>query len=256
MGRPSSLRYLETLRQDAARILELAPSGWDRPVAGCPGWDVRDTVRHLGEVYRHKAASVRLGRRAADNEYVAAPGPGEDLAEWYSRSLLDLLSVLLAAPPDARAWTWWPAERTLGFWHRRMAQETLVHRVDVEQALGTASSIPADLALDGVDEVLAVFLPAFLPEAGDVPGLLPGSRARLDVRPANDTGLAWRVELEGSRVVVNRVAPDAPADAAVTGSPGAVLLWLWGRLGSRAVSVSGDKAQVEAVRAALVAATQ
>ncbi|NHC14578.1 maleylpyruvate isomerase family mycothiol-dependent enzyme [Motilibacter deserti] len=256
MERPSSARYLESLRQDAARIIELAPSGWDHPVTGCPGWDVRETVRHLGEVYRHKAASIRLGRRAADSEYVAAPGPGEDLAAWYSRSLLELLSVLLAAPPTAPVWSWWPQERTLGFWHRRMAQETLVHRVDLEQALGAASQIPADLALDGVDEVLAVFLPAFLTEAGDVPGLLPGTRARVDVRPANDGAAAWRVELEGTRVVVNRVAPDAPADASVTGSPGAVLLWLWGRLGPRSLSISGDRAQVDALRAALVAATQ
>ena len=45
------------------------------------------------------------------------------------------------------------------FWIRRMAQETVIHRVDAELALGEPfAPIPDDLALDGIDEVLERFL--------------------------------------------------------------------------------------------------
>ena len=40
-----------------------------------------------------------------------------------------------------------------------MAQETVIHRIDAELALGsTVAPVPADLAVDGIDEVLVVFL--------------------------------------------------------------------------------------------------
>lgn len=39
--------------------------------------------------------------------------------------------------------------------YRRMALETVVHRLDVEPALGEVTPVPADLAVDGIDEVLS-----------------------------------------------------------------------------------------------------
>ena len=41
--------------------------------------------------------------------------------------------------PAAPSWTWWPDDQTAGFWLRRMAQETAVHRVDVELPLGATT---------------------------------------------------------------------------------------------------------------------
>ena len=62
------------------------------------------------------------------------------------------------------------------FWARRMALEIAVHRYDGELAHGDATAIPDDLALDGIDEMLKVFL------AGDcvdrtTPDRAPGRRA-------------------------------------------------------------------------------
>lgn len=39
-----------------------------------------------------------------------------------------------------------------------MAQETFAHRADVELTAGAPTAVPADLALDGIDEALQVLL--------------------------------------------------------------------------------------------------
>ena len=61
--------------------------------------------------------------------------------------------------PAAPGGTWYKPDPTVGFWFRRMAQETVIHRIDAE--LGAGASIapaPDDLAVDGIDELLKVFI--------------------------------------------------------------------------------------------------
>jgi hypothetical protein len=41
------------------------------------------------------------------------------------------------------------------FWARRQLHETLVHRIDLELAMGTTSSVDPAIAVDAVDEFLA-----------------------------------------------------------------------------------------------------
>ena len=50
--------------------------------------------------------------------------------------------------------TFLPAPTPLGFWTRRQAHEALIHRVDVELAVGAPSAIEPRLAADGIDEML------------------------------------------------------------------------------------------------------
>jgi len=50
-------------------------------------------------------------------------------------------------------------DRTVGFWIKRMAQETVIYRIDAELATRqTVASVPDELALDGIDERLKVFV--------------------------------------------------------------------------------------------------
>jgi len=63
-----------------------------------------------------------------------------------------------------------------GFWVRRMAHETIVHRADARHAAGDATDIPADLAADAIDEWLTVMSP---PNSGqnDLASILPEGTA-------------------------------------------------------------------------------
>jgi hypothetical protein len=83
------------------------------------------------------------------------PGDHAGLLSFYDRTYLALVDALGAAEPSDEAWTW-SQDHTVAFIYRRQAHEALIHRRDAELAAGTITPFPADLAADGVDEVLDV----------------------------------------------------------------------------------------------------
>jgi uncharacterized protein (TIGR03083 family) len=239
-------RYLEALGGDSARLASVAERGLEPAVPCCAGWTVRDAVVHTGEVYWHKIMTMRLGRWPEDGEWPTEPAQSEDSVGWFRAAYAALVEELTSRGPEAPSVTWWPADQTVGFWYRRMAQEVAVHRVDVELAHDDVTWIPDDIAVDGVDEVLRLFLPAW----------------GADAVPAGATGQAVAIESGGHRWVVvldaagARVDDSGPVAAQISGHPAAVDLWLWGRRGLGELTVEGDHDSVDALRTWLVDATQ
>ena len=120
---------------------------------------------HTGEVYSHKVACMRLPEGPQnDDDWNHGPGRGQDPLGWFQERFDELTTELTARGADASAYTWYDPDQTVGFWFRRMAQETAVHRVDVESAFDAVTPVSDDLAVDGIDEVLDLFL--VLPERG------------------------------------------------------------------------------------------
>jgi uncharacterized protein (TIGR03083 family) len=249
-------RYLELIEQDAGLLAAAARrAGLDAEIPSCPGWTVGDCVAHTAEVYQHKVACVRLGR-SPGGDYEQAPPEGVDLVGWFDTSLITLLAELRQRGPAAPAYSWWPHDQTVGFWYRRMAQETAVHRLDVEDGAGTPTPIDADLAADGIDEVLDVFI-----AEGWDDDVSPEEWGDVDPRAGEGKTIAtraggrvWRSTLGPSTIVLHR--SDGPADASVTGDPESVLLWLWGRRGDELVELDGDASVLQTFRDRLVIATQ
>lgn len=237
-------RYLELLRADAERLATVAAGNLGRDVPPCPGWTVRDVVVHTGQVYLHKVANMRTGRAA---EFPPGPEDDSDPVAWFRAALAELTDELVARGPDGPSYTWWPADQTAGFWYRRMAQETAVHRVDAESAVDAITAVDTWLAVDGVAEVLELFLAG---DWSDEPVEKAGGETVL-IRTGPD---AWRVTLERDRVGCERGA--GPAAATVTGEPGELLLWLWGRRPLSAVHVDGAAAAASALRERLAIATE
>lgn len=199
--RLTSQRYLDLLHRDGERLLEASEGNTAAACPSCEGWTVDDLVFHVGSVYAHKLAALRLGRAPVKGEWQVPPeeaSPEDDLA-WCHAELHALAAELGRLPGDAPAWTWWPAEQTVGFWQRRMALETAVHRVDAELASGAVTPVDAELALDGIDEVLHVMLAGS--GVDDVSG------------PVVDAG---RVTVSVSGTTIAGPASD-------------LFLWLWGR---------------------------
>jgi uncharacterized protein (TIGR03083 family) len=64
-----------------------------------------------------------------------------------------------ATDPDAPCGSLGPKLGTARFWFRRRAHEHAVHAYDAQVTVGAAGTIDAALALDGIDEVVTVFLP-------------------------------------------------------------------------------------------------
>lgn len=237
-------RYREVLEQDFARLRSVAPRALDRPVPECEGWTGADVLRHTALVYLHKVETMRRGDWPD-------PWPPEGLEEAEPLGLIDdahgqLVSELDARDPAEHARTWWPQDQTVGFWVRRMAHETSVHRHDVESAAGEGTPVAADLAVDGIDEVLMIMLAG---DWSDAP-VESATGARVVV---SSGGHDWEVTLGPERVDVSRTASGG-AVATVSGESSEVLLWLWGR-GPRP-DVSGAEAAVTELRERLALATR
>jgi uncharacterized protein (TIGR03083 family) len=151
-----STENLAEIRGDGDRILELARRDRDRPVPQYPDWVMVDLAAHLGSIH----ARTTLICRELPIARPSAPRPPEDtdVLDWCEDSLADMLAALGAADPDIPAWGLWP-ESTLGLWERRMVIETGVHRWDAEQAFGDPGALTDLVALSGLNEFEALWLP-------------------------------------------------------------------------------------------------
>ncbi|HEU5332123.1 MAG TPA: maleylpyruvate isomerase family mycothiol-dependent enzyme [Actinocrinis sp.] len=222
----------------------IAASDPKAPVRSCPGWTVADLTHHLAEVYLHKADCVRLGA-------FPEPWPPERIDPDPLTALDDAVAELeqqfVAHRPGHHAPTWYRPDQTVGFWMRRMAHETVIHRVDAELAAGIpVSPIPADLALDGIDEILKLFIAYGSVTWRDQLGSLLDDPDQHHVLIATETtdrelARAWTVTAHPDSVSAVDASPNEP-DAALTvfGQPAAVLRWLWNRPEPDTVHIAGD----------------
>jgi uncharacterized protein (TIGR03083 family) len=240
--------FLAHLRRDAERMAELAPGGLANRVPACPGWTVEEALVHTGSVYSHKVACMRLPEGPQQLEdWDHGPAEGQPPAEWFRERLAELLDELTSRGPESPAYTWYDKDQTVGFWIRRMAQETAVHRTDVESGFDAVSAIPTDLAVDGIDEVLDLFLSYQNDDVGeDGPG-----RGTVAIRTGDRI---WRQTLTADEARLSR--EPGPADAVVSGEPSELLLWLWGRRPDTAVQREGDEELLAAFRERLRVVTQ
>jgi uncharacterized protein (TIGR03083 family) len=239
-------RYLELLTSDGLLLRTAAERDLSATIASCPGWDVRDAVRHTAQVYEHKLACVALGGPAPDPWPPQWP-EGSDSLAWFDDAHRRVVEMLRTTDPGAPSWTWWPDDQTAGFWLRRMAQETAVHRVDVELAFGTATPVDPELAADGIDELLYLMLAGDW--TGDEQPDLTGTVAVVTPKRS------WTIRMAGDRVDVDEAEGEDVA-ATVAGEPAALLLWLWGRAPDEAVTLSGEPAQIAKLRERIAVATQ
>lgn len=245
--------YLDHISADAARLSEVAQMGLEPGVPCCPGWIVRDLVAHVGGVYTRKATIIEEGRTDGQPDRVDAPDDG--LIEWFDASTEHLLDVLSAHNPADPVWSFHPADQTVGFWYRRLAHESLIHRIDAEQAHGLLSDIDESLASDGIDEVLSRIVfrrPSWgTIEFGDRIARLEIPGRSWTVRLGLLSGTSPRSGMEYTSLPVLEFAePGGSFKTVVAGSASAVDRWLWGRAGIRELEVQGDRSIAAGVRAA------
>ncbi|WP_062207179.1 maleylpyruvate isomerase family mycothiol-dependent enzyme [Streptomyces sp. NBRC 109706] len=199
------------------------------PVAHCGDWTLLDLAEHLGSENIWAATAVTEGHGDGGG---GGPAPRERAAliRWFEDTSRTLRTAL-DTDPAAEAWTFHPP-RTVGFWQRRRALETLVHRWDAESALGAARPLDPELAGEGVAEVFDTMAPRQVARGRARP---PRQALRLT---ATDTGASW---VHGAGVPAATIS--APAEQ--------LLLLLWGRIPttSPALHWAGDRETALAVLA-------
>jgi uncharacterized protein (TIGR03083 family) len=231
-------RYIDHLRREGALLAATAEGADpDAPVPTCPEWNVRDLVRHTGEVHRWATANVgqrRTQPAQEDGEAAArAATPDDaDLVAWFRAGYAALAETLEQADPDFPYWSFHPAASGLTFWARRQAHETAIHRVDAQTAVRSPTPCAADFAADGIDEILLGFVSR--PRGK----LRSGTPRTLAVR-AIDAGRDWHITVSSGPVEVR--VERAAADCTVLGDASDLYLLLWNRRLVEGLAVEGDR---------------
>lgn len=225
------------------------------PVPACPGWTVADVLDHLAVIHRLVLGWLEAGRRPR----AVPPVPGTTPVQRFALGWRALHARLSALPADAATATWSPWDATARFWRRRMVHEHAIHGADLAEALGAPWSVPDDVACDGVDEALRLWLGTRL--GPDVRG--DGDAVRLVARDgaARDSAARASDAASGERswsVVLHQrftEMHDLPVDveAEVSAAPSELYRWVWGR--SAEVHLTGSEAAVATLRSALSRAT-
>jgi uncharacterized protein (TIGR03083 family) len=176
-------------------------------VPTCPAWSVGELALHLGTV--HRWAEQLVARRAS--ERIDSSVMGLDLepvdAAWLRRGGESLTATLLNADPGDSMWAWGVDQR-VGFWSRRQLHETLVHRIDLELAMGEPWDVESVVTLDAIDELFGNLAAAgrFSPRVRELRG--DGDLLRFT---STDSLASWTVKLlpDGFTFVVSSEVPHA-----------------------------------------------
>lgn len=235
LTREQYLIHLNADYQLLAAAIPETPVG----VPGCPGWTTKDLAKHMAHVYLGQAFVVETGSKAENKEHLAPYPRTEDFMEFMSWGFAAITKALDINRPERPTWSWHHSDHSVDFWFRRMAHETVIHRIDAEQAIGTISKIDEALALDGVDEVLD-----FLPLMGswpEVPNVDFGIVSIVAL--TKNVSKVWDLHFTDQAATVS--ASDQPNPAArlvISGDAEAMDLYLWGRIDSSdpRISITGD----------------
>ena len=204
------------LRSDISRIADMAVGRLDRPVPDCGTWTVADLLDHLAGVYSMVAEVLRT--RATGP--VRPSATETDPLEAFNARSDELLGEIAGIDPAEPVWTW-TADRTAGFYVRRMTNETLVHRCDIERALDAPTVVDRDQAVDVIDEYFDLMLPGFLTRK---PERRPSGSLHLH---CTDGPGEWLITPGDGELEVVRV--HAKGDCAWRGPADGLMLAVWGR---------------------------
>lgn len=234
--------HITIVGQEAKLFAQAAEQGGlEVDIVGCPGWTMRDLVRHLMEIHLWAAAHVAqphdkpwvddLAELTAFWPDLAVFWPNDDeLVDWYLDTNANLVNALESAPLDVASFTFLPAPSPLAMWARRQAHETAIHRFDAENAAGIATEFEPVFASDGIDELVA----AFAPRRNEFP--LESDQTM--VVHAQDTNDHWQVTMGPEGITTSR--GDGPGDVNLTGDASDLYLVLWNRLEDTRITVTGD----------------
>jgi len=239
-------RYLDAVTAQTALLGE-ALTGADLAlrVPTCPEWTLHELAQHVGRAHRGVGAIVaqRITTRPDFTALSAtAPDDADELCAWLREGAGELVEAIRSTGPQTPVWSW-TDDQSAGFWARRMAHETAVHRADAELALHREFALEPELAADAISEWLsAVGSPQAVEFRPELAGLR-GEGQTLHLH-STDPGLG-----EAGEWIVRRT-PSGPVwepghqkcDVAVRGAVVDLLLVLTRRIppSEAAIAVLGD----------------
>ena len=210
-------QHVAHVRADATAVLAAARAEPDAPVAACEGWDRTTLIRPLCVPLGWATVQAEAGPEE-ERRFRDAPRPGEDddVFDFFEAAIDRAVAALGSIDAEATFRTW-AGPRPGAWFPRRMAHEVAIHRWD-----GAGGGFDADLAIDGIDELLEEFSPLV------DPARLDGRATTLHLHSTDSDDGEWLVTLGPERVTSERT--HAKGDAAVRGAASDLYLFAWNRV--------------------------
>lgn len=226
--------YLDHLANEVDAFVTACTGNLGVQVPTCPGWTIEDLAKHVWGVINFWPHVVLHNVQDPNDIPPLRPEPSKsDLLSAIRRDADQAIGLLRHTNWSAPIWNW-SKNKTVSFVHRRLANEVSIHRWDAENAVGTPHEIPADLAQDGVDEFIDIFIGSGWmtykkgkPFAGELIKIH-------QIQPNRD----WTIKLDKRKVAV--VGDAAEPDLTVRGRPSDLVLMFWRRGGTERIELEGD----------------
>jgi uncharacterized protein (TIGR03083 family) len=200
------------------------PATLDRPVPACPDWDVEALLEHISQVQRWATRIVEAPPGVKVPRRVDEAPTGPAIIDFFTTGADALVAALTTVDLDHDVYSF-VGTRPARWWLRRQAHETVIHawdRQDATREAGPPDPIAAEVAIDGIGELLEVFLDARLV---DTTGFAPEGET-LHVH-ATDIDGEWMVRIAPGSI---EVTPErGKGDLALRGPAADLLLALWSR---------------------------
>ena len=216
------------------------------PVPTCPGWSLADLVDHVGATQRMVAMLV--GERLADpttafERQAAAPTSSDEWGTWMTEGLA--LARDAFSEVDDLTPVWDPSGAAAGvpFWSRRLFGEACVHRADAAAALELPYELPAEHAVEALQDWLETMTSrGYWDAKPDFAAAMAGDGQSLHFH-ATDADADWVARRDPDQVILDRSAP-TDADVTVSGPATDLLLAICRRrpLSDSSLDVAGDAA--------------
>jgi len=172
-------------------------------VPTCPGWSLKQLLRHVGRGDRW-AAQIVSERR---DDYLdprtveggKPPADPDDAISWLQGGAQRLVEAVEQTGVETPVWTFL-GPRPANWWIRRRLHEVAVHRADAALALGSDFTLEPDVAADGITE----WLERVAIQAGSDGAALPLEEGNTMHLHATDPGLGeageWTVGVSDSGI--------------------------------------------------------
>jgi uncharacterized protein (TIGR03083 family) len=245
MGKLSYERHCaEIIHQAKLLVSTLDGADLGVQVPSCPDWTVNQLLRHVGfafrwadEMIRERWPEVDFSRSMSLDVAAYAGETAAELGPWIEEGATSLASALQAVDPDEMIATLagHPGPR---LWSRRMAQETVIHRWDVVNALGVPFEIDPAVAADNLTEWTLFALPlGFVRRPAETAALMgPGQTVHLH---ATDFDCELVIDLTGPRPLARE--GHEKAAVAVRGPVAELMLAVYRRRPVDGLEVFGDR---------------
>ncbi|GAB1822284.1 maleylpyruvate isomerase family mycothiol-dependent enzyme [Herbidospora sp. RD11066] len=199
------------------------------PVPTCPGWSLKQLLRHVGRGDRWSAQIIsdRVEGLLDPRDVRDGKPPVDGETAWLLGGPGVLADAIASVGAATEVWTFL-GPRPAEWWVRRRLHEATVHRADAALALGQPYELAADLAVDGIEEWIDTV-------AASRQTLDPGVSVHLHT---TDVAGEWMIHGEEGRVTWE--TGHGKGDVAVKGSAADLFLALVNR-GDDGLEVFGDE---------------